>query len=498
MYATLQHLPIKHVVLTKYIFHQEKISKIFIIIKIIFFIYRCLGISSPFINFHGYQEVLVNDSVSLNVTKDEQALMHQEGLKKMGTLIKPNHIRDAVTGYVKANYTKKIQAAVGRRKKHWMYSNAVQEELDQKQIYILDEDVDENGLPASLTEEDKKFIVPMALKTPSTTATTSAIPTTTTTTTTTQKPTTTTAAPDFASNINELKNHILFLQNMTKHDNNFQSKFVVFPGMQKDRFGNIITTTPTTTTTTTTTTRRTTVTSTTTRQPSRKYNDNDDDMMLNSRDKITIIPQVLLLNDQSPPDDVDEAAYGGMGARKKDNKLKQQKNQQRKKDLKRNNRRNLNPLRACVKNPTSLKCERQKRRLAAQQAMNSTTTTSGLLQRSIRSHKTRNINWESFIFDSGTEYTLPANIDIDNISELTGNTNQTVHVYTDDDINLNPENCQKVPGFTYGQRKLCLRHISVMPAISRGARATIQVGFTFLLFVSILNILSLMFMFNYG
>lgn len=420
--------------------------------------------------------MLVNDSISLNVTKDEQALMHQEGLKKMGSLVKPNHIRDAVTGLVKANYTKKIQSQVGRRKKHWMY-NAVQEELDQKPIYILDEDVDENGLPASLTEEDKKFIVPMALKTPSTTMSTSTIPTTSTTTT--PKPTTTTtAAPDFASNINELKNHILFLQNMTKHDNNFQSKFVVFPGMQKDRFGNIITPT---TTTTTTTTKRTTVTSTTTVRPvptfPRRFNDNDDDMMSSSRDKITIIPQVLLLNDQSPPDDADEEVYGGMGARKKDNKLKQQKNQQRKKDLKRNNRRNLNPLRACVKNPTSLKCERQKRRLAAQQAMNSTgTSATGLLQRSIRSHKTRNINWESFIFDSGTEYTLPANIDIDNISELTG-ANQTVHVYTDDDINLNPENCQKVAGFTYGQRKLCLRHISVMPAISRGARAAIQVGF---------------------
>lgn len=423
--------------------------------------------------------------------------MHQEGLKKMGSLIKPNHIRDAVTGFVKANYTKKtIQSQVGRRKKHWMY-NAVQEELDQKPIYILDEDVDENGLPASLTEEDKKFIVPIM----STIMSTSTLPTTSTTTTT-QKPTTTTttttttAAPDFASNINELKNHILFLQNMTKHDNSFQSKFVVFPGMQKDRFGNIITTATPTTTTTTTTTKRTIVTSTTMRSvPTfpRRFNDNDfnddnDDMMSSSRDKITIIPQVLLLNDQSPPDDADDEVYGGMGAaRKKDNKLKMQKKQQRKKDLKRNNRRNLNPLRACVKNPTSLKCERQKKRLAAQQAANNSTgiqpppsTTGGLLlQRSIRSHKkARNINWESFIFDSGTEYTLPANIDIDNISDLTA-ANQTVPVYTDDDINLNPENCQKVAGFTYGQRKLCLRHISVMPAISRGARAAIQVNFVF-------------------
>uniref|UniRef100_T1GEZ6 Uncharacterized protein n=1 Tax=Megaselia scalaris TaxID=36166 RepID=T1GEZ6_MEGSC len=414
------------------------------------FIYRCLGISSPFINFHGYQELLVNDSISLNVTKDEQALMHQEGLKKMGTLIKPNHIRDEATGFVKANYTKKIsQPPSGKRKKHWMYNNPVQEELDQKQIYILDEDVDENGLPASLTEEDKKFIVPMALKTPSTTATTT---TSTTTKPTTQRTTTTTTSE---SNINDLKNHILFLQNMTKHDTSFQSKFVVFPGMQKDRFGNVITTTAKTTTTTTT--RRTTTTTTTPRPtPTLPRRFDDDDMMLSARDKITIIPQVLLLNDQSPPDDVDEAVYGGIGARKKDSnnkKLKQEKNQQRKKDLKRNNRRNLNPLRACVKNPLSLKCERQKRGwqhnkpLMPQQPENCCCN----------------------------GYTLPSNIDIDNISELTGGpSNQTVHTYTDDDINLNPENCQKVAGFTYGQRKLCLRHISVMPAISRGARAAIQ------------------------
>jgi hypothetical protein len=48
-----------------------------------------------------------------------------------------------------------------------------------------------------------------------------------------------------STNIDDLKRHILLLQNLTKSDNNFQSKFVVFPSLQKNR----TTTTSTTTTT---------------------------------------------------------------------------------------------------------------------------------------------------------------------------------------------------------------------------------------------------------
>lgn len=44
-----------------------------------------------------------------------------------------------------------------------------------------------------------------------------------------------------------------------------------------------------------------------------------------------------------------------------------------------------------------------------------------------------------------------------------------------DIINLNPDLCYKISGFSGGQQKICVQHTSVMPAISRGARAAIQV-----------------------
>lgn len=43
-------------------------------------------------------------------------------------------------------------------------------------------------------------------------------------------------------------------------------------------------------------------------------------------------------------------------------------------------------------------------------------------------------------------------------------------------VNLNPDLCYQVGGLTTGQKKLCVQNTSIMPAISRGARAAIQVS----------------------
>lgn len=40
----------------------------------------------------------------------------------------------------------------------------------------------------------------------------------------------------------------------------------------------------------------------------------------------------------------------------------------------------------------------------------------------------------------------------------------------------NPELCRTVAGLSNGQRKLCVQHTHVMPAISRGARSALQVS----------------------
>ncbi|XP_068147144.1 protein Wnt-5 [Drosophila tropicalis] len=191
-----------------------------------------LGLKSPFIEFGSQEEQLANTSIPLNITKDEQAYMHQEGLRKLGTFIKPVDLRDSETGYVKADLTKRLPNdppnAQARR------VHPIQEEMDQKQIILLDDDTDENGLPASLTDEDRKFIVPMALKNaspdPQISSNTRRRATTATYTSTTTPP-----DPDPTSDIDDLKKHILFLHNMTKSNNNFESKFVKFPSLQKDK-----------------------------------------------------------------------------------------------------------------------------------------------------------------------------------------------------------------------------------------------------------------------
>lgn len=43
-------------------------------------------------------------------------------------------------------------------------------------------------------------------------------------------------------------------------------------------------------------------------------------------------------------------------------------------------------------------------------------------------------------------------------------------------IDLNPKHCYEVGGLSRGQQKLCEQYTSIMPSISRGARAAIQVS----------------------
>lgn len=43
-------------------------------------------------------------------------------------------------------------------------------------------------------------------------------------------------------------------------------------------------------------------------------------------------------------------------------------------------------------------------------------------------------------------------------------------------VDLNPDLCYQVGGFSNGQKKLCVQNTDIMPAISRGARAAIQVS----------------------
>lgn len=495
--------------------------------------------------------------------------MHQEGLRKLGTFIKPVDLRDSVTGYVKADLTKRLDTPSAQARR----VHPIQEEMDQKQIILLDEDTDENGLPASLTDEDRKFIVPMALKNgsperwtapnrasvaASTMPTRSALAMATRRRSTTAQ-TSTTTTPDPTSNIDDLKKHILFLHNMTKSDTNFESKFVKFPSLQKEKA------------------KQSTGSSASAKRPQRPilqyaapiapptrkvpqgahtpgqkpfggYYHNEDEAnsffhtiggdggtmdRSKERGSFDIVPQVHLLSEEqtttaksipitTTPSPVDTTS-------------------------KRTTKRPV-----CLRNPDSPKCVRQRQREEQQrqrerdewfrgqaefmrphyepvvQTLNNTkrfavsieipdsfkihpgspqtddASELQILSRVARSqHKRR--------YASGTQADqAPISIEKpspagnffahDIIMTSAGVTNDrefmlaNMHQFgmmvpkeQDNDttpappaysetIDLNPDNCYTVEGLTYGQKKLCALHTSVMPAISRGARAAIQVS----------------------
>ncbi|KAH8413738.1 hypothetical protein KR222_005447 [Zaprionus bogoriensis] len=537
--------------------------------------FSSLGLKSPFIEFGTHEEQLANTSIPLNITKDEQAYMHQEGLRKLGTFIKPVDLRDSETGYVKADLTKRLDTPSAQARR----VHPIQEEMDQKQIILLDEDTDENGLPASLTDEDRKFIVPMALKnaspelrwsvpgkTSAFSSPASTIPTRSGFTTLTRRRSTTsftstTALPDPTSNIDDLKKHILFLHNMTKSDTNFESKFVKFPSLQKEK------------------TKQSTGSVSNTKRPQRPilqyaapiapptrkvplgahtpgqkpfggyyHNEEETNTFVKTigdtvgqldrskgNRKFDSVPQLHLLSDDQPTTrettliNVPTTAVPAVTSET-----------MTKKTTKR-------PV--CLRNPESPKCVRQRQREEQQrqrerdewfrgqaefmrprfepiiQTINNTKRFAvsieipdslkihadspppdeapdlHMLSRVTRSeHERRNIGSipsdhasisvekniqpsNYFAHDiimtsagvtNNREFML-ANVHQFGIAVPNGHENETAAPTPySETINLNPDNCYTLDGLTYGQKKQCALHTSVMPAISRGARAAIQ------------------------
>lgn len=254
-----------------------------------------------------------------------------------------------------------------KKQQKWMMPSTenpiVMAAMNNKKEVTLIESKDQMDGRRSIDHIDRKYIIPLALKVASpvhggsaaTMATSGTVPTTST-----RKPP---ILPDTSPNIDDLKRHILMLQNLTKNDENFQSKFVVFPSLQRSIDGatlsssaplatmrtstsstillnggfahtilppkssdTLLSTTttmrsPTTTEssaatssttarTTTTTTKRTTIA--TKRRPSLNVpkqmwpintHARDDELIQKSAEKITIVPQVFLQNDQTPMND---------------------------------------------------------------------------------------------------------------------------------------------------------------------------------------------------
>lgn len=425
--------------------------------------------------------------------------------------------------------------------------------MNSKQEVTLIE-VKEGEHTGANDQTDRKYIIPLALKTP------------------TPTPHRSLQFKDSSTNIDDLKRHILMLQNLTKNDDTFQSKFVVFPNL---RSSTIATAQKTATTIAPTTTKTARIQTTTRLIPKRRPSLNvakEPSSIAGSfeTEKITIIPQVFLQNDQTPMND-DSFERGSSSVSNPHHRKDDSNNHGTSTrvlastlhdtvlrpsflftTIKPNENRRLHkqklPLSRDeynnVKKHTSEKTRRldakmirqQMRRACKQHGSNrqQKNCTIAAIERKSKKTKTAirrvggndkqsksrsdiremtsnnsnnsNINKRKNVKNnnnmSGRNKTGNAQINKKNnetkmeIKSRTGRShrrnmesltymnligghllnNQSDNGQEYEDlIDTNPELCYKVTGLTYGQQKLCVQNTKIMPAVSRGARAAIQV-----------------------
>lgn len=182
--------------------------------------------------------------------------------------------------------------------------------------------------------KDRKYIIPLALKTTSTLEKES-IP-----------PPVQLQSP--ASNIDDLKRHILMLQNFTKNDKNFQSKFVVFPKLQRN------TTEAPTVTSTVRPIRTTSMPFPVTMYRTKPTINMARDMHLHNSqilrdvsypynrnvERATVVPQVFLQNDQTPESTAEEMEANAKELRKKKKERRRKNNLEKQERKERRNKKN--------------------------------------------------------------------------------------------------------------------------------------------------------------
>lgn len=521
---------------------------------------------SPFIEFKSDMEVLSNLSISLNTT--DQAGGFGNSMMSGNPFSYPVDMKQQ-------NYSAQQQYfdMLQKQKKMMPLSTEnpfVVAAMNSKKEVTLIEVKDAENTDRAIDHIDRKYIIPLALKTPTTTP----VP---------RKPAIT---PDSSPNIDDLKRHILMLQNLTKNDENFQSKFVVFPSLQRNATTSTTTTTTTSTTTTTTTTTHRPIPTRATipRNNYRLTTPRRRPISLNvpksppkdepiKSEKITIVPQVFLQNDQTPMNDDSferpaDDSYNYQGSNRREVRISYQKfskNVASKSEdaiptflytssttgrpLASSGRRNQDMnLRATkkVKNPgrngekqlrrqmrkqckqepmerqanctkafevkfnlsssqnrkgqkntkyseaavtmssiefspngsraknnyvpiRSIAPNRPNKRIASIDDEDETALKQSILQRTIRSHhrhQRRNASaTRDFLFASGSPVSAAVNETSAEAAAATYN----------EHIDLDPDLCYKVGGLSFGQQKLCVSHTQIMPAVSRGARAAIQV-----------------------
>lgn len=300
------------------------------------------------------------------------------------------------------------------------------------------------------------------------------------------------------SNIDDLKNHLLMLQNYSDVDKNFQSKFVVFKK-------------PTTPAPTTTSTMRTTTmpfpmtmyrTKPSINMPLQNSQILRDVSYPFSRvERITVVPQVFLQNDQQQPDSDDE--------REMEERLKNRKNEKKpKKERKRNNKNSnklqnmIPPTSTAVPSKKSIRREQRRRNFNSQQTPIRYEKSLNGSQVIIAGSRTTTAPSAPYIINlNDKQIGLDNNENVRKLSRTIRSKSQTggrrrnqnkmqrdiimpiesmfSKNLTREKIDLNPKYCYDVSGMSKGQQKICEQYTNIMPAISRGARSAIQVRMQF-------------------
>lgn len=199
-----------------------------------------MGLNSPFVEFKTSSEILSNVSISLNSTDGNEGMANN-----MMTTNTFSYAFEAIGNHtVQKQYLDMVKSH-----QRWTQAPATKNATkattvtqNRREPTMAQMDRDKDAVRHDFADS-VKVIVPQALK--------SGTKPSTTTSTTSMKPP---VLPDSSPNIDDLKRHILMLQSLTKNDESFQSKFVVFPHLQRPGLDSTDAPSSTTTTSTTTTT----------------------------------------------------------------------------------------------------------------------------------------------------------------------------------------------------------------------------------------------------
>lgn len=307
---------------------------------------------------------------------------------------------------------------------------------------------------------------------------------------------TTTKSP---TNINDLKNHLLMLQNFSQMDKSFQNQFVVFKEPTTTTSTTTRATTTTSTTSTTTTRRPTTEGYPTTiyrSKPSINIPSLQNSQILRDVsntftrvERVTAAPQVILQNDQEQPDTPTEKPSkqgkrrGGKGGKKKERKQKKNENEKlinddntyrgrrvpfttavplsQRKSMTRDER--IRKFNAANKQPVSSANKGKAPEAPFIINLNDGKHIGGQQQKLIRTSRSKSMPSGMRRRSFTDDFMRPNSI---------GSSNKTLT----EKLDLNPRHCASITALTKGQRKICEQFTSLMPSISRGARAAIQVS----------------------